>query len=1174
MKKLTAVLSLLLCIAMVFCACAAPQAAPEVEAEATPAPTAAPTPTPAPVAESYTASAMGFGGDVTVTLTVLEGAIESLVFEGADETPGIGADAIKEFNALAAAAAGAPLADGFAIDAVSGATATSNAAAAALADVFFQATGAAPVEAVLADGIYTASTWGFSLDTMLAVTVTVEDGKIAAIVPDVANSGETDQIIATAVERMIPRILAEQSLGVDAITGATSSSNAIKAATADCLKQALLAGGVAEDQLDIALNSFYTVPSYDKTGAAPIELTTGVLVVGAGGTGSLTALESANLGADTLVIEASGKYGGTSALTCGPMVVNSPEQVKATGGVDLVDEDLLYNTWVSDARLDPNGVGAQIIDDFMKLSGYNIDWMAEQGFETFTTAITFKFPQFAVWTMYPGWNAGKVHGAGATHQYFNDIMARYTALGGETMFEMTGKELLFGDNGEVLGVKAFGYDNQEYHIYADAIVLATGGYAGSEEMLKQYTLSDEYGVYQAYGVTVNKGDGIKMAYSAGGRVPENMGMTMAHFSAPSKRIHLFDTTYNQVPTAFVINQYVLDVNTNGDRFISEPAADADAGDETARYYTIVGSKQIDDIRANGFKGNTNGMYMNPGVVPAGTPLPEIDKVIDAGVELGFIFKADTIEGLAAAITEKIGCPMTNLAATVENYNAMCAAGEDTEFGKPAEYMVPVEGEYFVAIEASPILYSTCGGIEVDTEMRVIKTDGSSIENLFAAGTDSIGVLLYDEYIDYGGVAQSWAFCSGRMAGANAAKLSLGAEDISADVADNAGITVEKINETTYSLSGTAPFAAGMTAVYGDDTDNGVNYASVLLDAPAAATEGVVTDARVLVGECDASYLVGDVLSVESGKALYAIQVNDHTNRHMGLEITVDYAGTTKTYTIYTDLLVMGEDVSAGIDVTADAVAAAAEVSKLDDINCINVGTTVSFMGEGDNSAVYALTGKLPTLPALTKALKLDAATGENYAVVALKAPAGYEAGKVEIVSSSIAPAYLDDVKLEDGSRVIVLVQKFDKGVTLPIGSVKVETVWSASGLEDKAFTYSVMFTELEYSAQLMDMGAALKELDLANKGIDITATAANTWKVDLDDEAATVNVLLTAPNLNGMYQSVVVNGEAGDPSSTMMPYTIEAAPGATVTIEAVWTTPASFWSGPVDYPVTYTFLCE
>ena len=1185
-NRLTPVICMIIALAMVSTACTT-ASSPET------------TPEPTPAVSTYTASAMGFGGDVSVTLTVADGLVNSIVFTGADETPGIGADAVEKFNEAVKQYEGAAVADAaIAIDAVSGATATSNAAKAALAQVLVDATGKAPVEAVLKDGDYTASAWGFSLTTPLGVSVKITDGAIAEITPDVANGGETDQIIATAIDNMIPRILSEQSLAVDAVSGATSSSNAIKAAVRDCLEQSMAAAGMSESDINIAISNFYKQPSYLKTDADAIDVNTGVLVVGAGGTGCLAALEAADLGADTLVIETSAKYGGTGALTCGPMAVNSPEQVAGNGGVDLVDEDLLLSTWLADAHAEEGSVSADIIENFETLSGYNIDWMAEQGFETFTPAITFKYPQFRVWTMYPGWNSGKVHGAGSTHEYFNNLMARYTALGGKTMFETTGEELILDADGNVLGVKAVGYDGQVYNIYADAVVMATGGYAGNEEMLEEYTKSDEVGAYQTYGVTTNKGTAVAMGKQVDAKLDDNIGIVMAHFSAPSKRIHLFDATYNQVPTAFVVNESVLDVNESGDRYINEASASADSGNQTARYYTIVGSDQLESIKQNGFTGTTQGMYMNPGLIEAGTPLPEIDKVIEAGIELGFIFKADTVEGLAQAITDSVGAPMTDLSATVDAYNALCEAGTDTQFGKDAQYLVPVTGEYYIAIEASPIIYSTCGALTVDTAMRVVTNSGESVNNLFAAGTDTMGMLLYDQYTDYGGVAQSWAFCSGRMAGAAAAMVSLESADITdeakaaaqADATAGAyadtlfdGVKEEKVTDNVYSVSGSAAYLPALCTALGDDAAKGVNYAAVLIDAPSGATSGTITKIKYAVG--DGEWETNDAVTVANGKALYLLQLSDAMNRHMGAVLTINWGGTETAVTVYTDLLTMGEDATAGELVNAKAVEGASLDAKLKKVACVDVGVEVRLAGTSENEMIYTLTGKLPALPVLTGLLKLDSAAGESCAAVLLEAPEGYDGGKASITgvtsldgATQLSAAYpkAKAVTLSDGTSGVMYVQRFDTGVILPMGGVCVTVDWTAAGMEKKTMTYKLLFTELEYSTQIMDMTAALKAADASQKGITVEATGENTWLVSgVGAEGADVNVLLEAPSPDATYMTLQIGDAAAieNPAAQILS-TVSLKPGETATVTAVWTTPPSFWSAAVPYTVTYTFVCE
>lgn len=93
-----------------------------------------PTSVPA-LTDTYSASAMGFGGNVTVTITVSEGVITSVVINGPDETAGLGSRVIEEMPTQIIAAQSAD------IDGISGATETSNAVKNALRSCLAQAKG-------------------------------------------------------------------------------------------------------------------------------------------------------------------------------------------------------------------------------------------------------------------------------------------------------------------------------------------------------------------------------------------------------------------------------------------------------------------------------------------------------------------------------------------------------------------------------------------------------------------------------------------------------------------------------------------------------------------------------------------------------------------------------------------------------------------------------------------------------------------------------------------------------------------------------------------------------------------------------------------------------------------------------------------------------------------------
>lgn len=88
-------------------------------------------------------------------------------------------------------------------------------------------------------GAYSASAKGIESD--VTVTMTFEESGITDVQIDV--SGETPGIGADIGDEMIQKILAAQSGNVDGKSGATITSNAVKAAAADCIAQAQ--GGAA-----------------------------------------------------------------------------------------------------------------------------------------------------------------------------------------------------------------------------------------------------------------------------------------------------------------------------------------------------------------------------------------------------------------------------------------------------------------------------------------------------------------------------------------------------------------------------------------------------------------------------------------------------------------------------------------------------------------------------------------------------------------------------------------------------------------------------------------------------------------------------------------------------------------------------------------------------------------
>jgi len=505
-----------------------------------------------------------------------------------------------------------------------------------------------------------------------------------------------------------------------------------------------------------------------------LEYTADVVVVGMGGSGTAAALSAAEHGLKVIAIDKAAKWGGTAMVTSGPMGINVPSQVKAeipawqdpiarqtrvkAAGEKLVDEEALYKDWVDYTKVD--GVQdskPEIIKEIMDRSGGVIDWLGGYGFK-FTPAVGFVGGKWAIFTSYVGNKA-------LTEDFFAAAYKKFTdEMGGRYLLETEATKLLMKD-GKAVGVLAKSRDGGTVTIHARAVVLATGGFGGSEALLKKY-LGESW---KLYGMAQNKGAGILMATEQGAAT-KNINMPpMSHFVAPYTIITKFDNPMdNDIPYGMVCSPEVMAVDQSGARFVNEEDIAMNAYKVGAKYFTIFSKEQIDILREKGFAAAASGRYLSQGGVKANVPLANIDQVMEEGIKQGFIYKADSIKGLVAAInngrmTEKA------LLASIEGYGAG-PSGQDP-FKKPAQRFerlgAPVkDSAYYVAVTGAPYIYSVCGGLDVNAKMQVLKAGNQVLGGLYAVGTDSMGVLFTDKkgYANYGGVAQGYAYTSGKIAG--------------------------------------------------------------------------------------------------------------------------------------------------------------------------------------------------------------------------------------------------------------------------------------------------------------------------------------------------------------------------------------------------------------------------
>lgn len=592
------------------------------------------------------------------------------------------------------------------VDGVSGATVSSNAVKAAVQKCLDEASGAAAWDGSYTAGTYTATATG--RNGALTLEVTFSESAITDV--KVTDHKETFGLgygVSTAPIDMLPgQIVASQSLAVDAVTSATVTSNAIKQAVADCVAQA---GGDAE-----ALKA-----PVEQAKAEDAAYEADVVIVGAGAAGLAAANTALEAGANVLVLEKAGVTGGSTVRSGGKILGAGTPWQTAQGFED--NADLMYDFLMS---YDRDGImNSDLVRTFCDASAENIQWMVDRGTEIQDVEpIHSSLTPWRVHNVKGGGGQTSGHGGWFTAPLTN----LYEGKGGKILYNCTANELITDGNGAVTGVKGVMPDGSTVTVSAKSVILATGGYCHNEEMLAKY--HDFLPTNVGSGVPMtNTGDGITMAVAVGAK----------NFDAPG--LQLVYVNYDCY--VGIAEESGLIVSEDGARVVDEwtyqshvAQALADA-DSTCGYY-ITATK--------------DGVCVEP------------YPMLSWGVTMEQVPHAATIGELAA----QIGLDAATLEATVARYNELCAKGVDDDFGKPAEYMIPVEGDTYYAFRMNPGSSVTFGGLQIDTGAHVLDVNDQPIPGLYAAGEVAFTGLFDAEY-PCCGMAIGSAIFYGRTAAQNA-----------------------------------------------------------------------------------------------------------------------------------------------------------------------------------------------------------------------------------------------------------------------------------------------------------------------------------------------------------------------------------------------------------------------
>lgn len=573
---------------------------------------------------------------------------------------------------------------------------------------------AGPVAAAMADGTYTGVGQGKNGDVTVELQVT--GGKLAAV--RVVKHVETPGISDAAMTQFPQRVVDAQSLNVDAVSGATLTSDGIRNAVADAIRKA---GG------DPA--AFAAVAVKKKVAAKLIKDQADVIVVGAGGSGISAAVRAETLGANVILIEKMPVIGGATALNAGTLIATGSrfqkESLKETkDSPELAAKDIFR---VGKNRNDP-----VLVKQVTERVGGVVDWLVYD----------LKIPYGPAATQYPDHSANRQLGVtGRSVNFLKLMREKFEHMGGKLMLETRAQELLRDKDGRVVGVRATDAAGNTVELTSKAVILASGGYGAVKSMLPK-----EMNQYVFYGLDSETGDGYKMATAIGADTINMDLVKMYPQGVETVPGHGLAATASSTDT--MKKSGAIYVNRDGQRYVNELASLGELTDTTVAQPGHIAYIVMDK---KAWKEYVN-KSLEDRLVPDEAALMKWTKIVNNGRPVMAV--ADDLKKAA----EVMGVNPDGLTKTVKEWNDMVAAGKDTKFGRKIVGGLG-EGPFYI-VEQKVRYQTTLGGLRAGEGMRILDKNGKPIEGLYGAGCVVGGANGADSMT---AMMNSWAIVSGVIA---------------------------------------------------------------------------------------------------------------------------------------------------------------------------------------------------------------------------------------------------------------------------------------------------------------------------------------------------------------------------------------------------------------------------
>lgn len=430
-----------------------------------------------------------------------------------------------------------------------------------------------------------------------------------------------------------------------------------------------------------------------------------VLIVGAGGAGLAAAIEAASRGASVIVAELDSTYGGTAAKSGGGcFVVGTPLQ-KEKGYVD--SPDLAFKDWIRWGRGEADEQWARYYIEHSLHDLY--EWLESLG-------VVWVDVSFTEGNTVPRWHRPEGSGRRIAMKLYEAAKER----GVEKWLFDTRIERILEQEGRVIGVSGTNRKTGEkVELHGKAVVMATGGFAGSREAVQRYApWLRKYRFYVAGNINCT-GMGHKMIEQVKGYLTHMDNLWIYVYATP-------DYEDSREERALVLRFFPRSsgiwLNAQGRRFHNEDLSGGATGTPAVLAQNPPFAWSVDDAVVE-----EEMFVMDPSYTADFARMHE--KKLKLLRDSPFIVRADSIGELAL----KMGVNSDRLKETVERYNKFVDMGVDLEFGRKVEGLRKIEKPPFYAIQFFPAVRKTMGGVKTNLKCQVLDKHFASIPGLYTAG---------------------------------------------------------------------------------------------------------------------------------------------------------------------------------------------------------------------------------------------------------------------------------------------------------------------------------------------------------------------------------------------------------------------------------------------------------